>query len=446
MALPVALVNLVIVLLLIVVNGLLAMSELAIVSARTARLQQRAAEGNRGAQAALALADNPNRFLSAVQIGITLIGIVNGAFGGATLSRPLANQLAKIPGLEGAADQVAAIVVVALITYLSLVIGELVPKRIALQQAEAVAVLVARPMTALGRAASPLVHFLAISGDAVLRLLGVRASSEPEITEEEIELLIRQGAEAGIFHHSERAMVEGVFDIGDRSAAELMTPRHRIAFLDVAQPEEATRQVMADSPHNVYPVCEGSTDNVLGIVSSRELWRRHISGEPTDIRAALEPALFVPEIAPILTVIDQMRHQRAPMAIVVDEYGGIEGLLTFNDVLSDVVGEIDDPHQTNVRGGVQRDDGSWLLDGVFPVHELRELFDIESLPGEDEGRFETVGGFVMDQLGHIPDVAEAFVLNGFRYEVIDMDGFRIDKVLVAPDTGPDPSDPDHTAG
>jgi putative hemolysin len=438
--------QLVIVLLLIVLNGLLAMSELAVVSARTARLQHRAEQGSRGARAAIDLAASPTRFLSTVQIGITLIGIVNGAFGGATLSKPLSNLLSKIPFLDRYSDQIGVFAVVLVITYLSLIIGELVPKRIALQDPEKVAIMVAPAMKVLSTISAPVVTFLAHSGDTVLRTLGIKASTEPNVTEEEIQLLIKQGAEAGIFHESERSMVTGVFDIGDRSASELMTPRHRIEFLDLAQGVDANLRTMAETPHNFYPVCEGSTDNVVGVVATRELWRRHLSGESIDISEAMVPALFVPEISPILAVIDQMRHSRASMAIVVDEYGGVEGLLTFNDVLSDVVGEIDDPNRTNVKGGVRRDDGSWLLDGVFPVHELRELFDIESLPGEEEGRFETVGGFVMDQLGEIPSPADSFIWDAFRFEVMDMDGIRIDKVLVTRVADLDEDDLDDTTG
>lgn len=421
-----------IVLLLIVINGLLAMSELAIVSARPARLRQRAAMGNRGAQAALDLAARPTRFLSTVQIGITLIGILTGAFGGATLSGPLSNTLRRVPILDRYSEPIGVAIVVAVITYLSLIVGELVPKRIALQRTEDIACLVAPAMTLLSRAASPLVDFLAASGDTVLRLIGSRPSTEPDISGEEIELLLAQGTEAGIFRASERDMVAGVFDIGERNASELMTPRHLVRFLDVAQPTAANFRIMAETPHNFYPVCEGSTDHVIGVVATRELWRRHITGEPVDLREAMEPALFVPGIAPIVTVIDQLRHQRVVMAIVVDEYGGVEGLITLNDVLSDIVGEIDDPQATNVRGGTRRDDGTWLLDGVFPVHELRELLDIDTLPGEDEGLFETVGGFILDQLGHIPSPAESITWEGVRFEVMDMDGNRIDKVLVSP--------------
>lgn len=422
--------EIVILLLLIVLNGLLAASELAVVSARPSRLQQRAADGQKGAQAALDLAANPSRFLSTVQIGITLIGVFTGAFGGATLSGPLSALLSKVPILDRYSDAIGVMAIVIVITYLSLIIGELVPKRIALQHAETVASLIAPPMMTLSRVAAPVVGFLSFSTESVLKVIGAKAPDEPEVTEEEVELLIKQGAEAGVFHESERAMVSGIFGIGDRSASELMTPRHRMVFLDIADPAEASVRIMAGTHHNFYPVCEGSTDNVVGIVAARELWRRHLNGESTDVREAMDAALFVPEIAPVLSVIDQMRRRSTSVAIMVDEYGGIEGLLTLNDMLSDVVGEIDDPHATNVRGGVQREDGSWLLEGGFPAHELRELFEIETLPGEEEGRYETIGGFVMDQLGHIPDTAEAFVWDRFRFEVVDMDGMRIDKVLV----------------
>ncbi len=422
----------VLLLLLIMLNGLFAMSELAIVSSRTSRLQQRVDANKRGAQTALELAESPNRFLATVQVGITLIGVISGVFGGAALSGPLGNLLERIPGLGAYSDGISVFAVVAVITYLSLIIGELVPKRLAIQQPENIACLVAPPMKMLSRISAPVVSLLGVSGDLVLRLLGAKAPSEPAVTEEEIHLLLKQGADAGVFHQSERSMVQGVFGIGDRSANELMTPRHRMDYLNLADPDDVTRRRMSESPHSFFPVVDGSADNVAGIVATRELWRRQMSGESTDIRDAMQPALFVPEIAPMLSIIEQMRQKHSPIAIVIDEYGGVEGLLTFNDVLSDLVGEIDDPDQSDVKGGVRRDDGSWLLDGVFPAHEFQELFSIATLPGENEGRFETIGGFLMDQLGHIPDLAEELMWNGFRFEVMDKDGIRIDKILVIP--------------
>ena len=318
-------------------------------------------------------------------------------------------------------------------TYLSLIIGELVPKRLALHNPEGMACALAPSMQMLAKITAPLVTFLSKSSDFVFRVLGIGAPSDDIVSEEEIRLLIKQGTEAGVFLESEREMVSSIFAIADRTVGELMTPRHKIMFLDLDLPAGENQRRMAETPHNFYPVCKGTTDNVVGVVATRELWRRHLTGEPTDIEAAKEPALFVPELASVLPVVDQMRQQRSPMAIVVDEYGGIEGVITFNDVLSDVVGEIDDPAGTGLRGAVARADGSWLLDGVFPAHEAIDLLNLEELPGEAESRFETIGGFLLDQLGEIPSEGVHISYGGFRFEVIDMDGNRIDKVLVQPE-------------
>jgi putative hemolysin len=429
---PVIGLELAIVLLLIVLNGVLAMSELAIVSARTSRLEQRARAGDNGARIAIELAEDPNKFLSTVQIGITLIGIINGAYGGATLSGPFADLLGKIPGLESYADQISAIVVVLVITYLSLIIGELVPKQLALQRAETFAAMMAPAMKLLAKISAPIVWFLSVSSDFVLGLLRAEHSDEPAVTEEEVKILLKQATDAGVFERAEQELVSGVFGIGDRTAGELMTPRHQMVFLDVTQPEEVHLQRMAESGHGAFPVCEGSTDNVVGVVTSRNLWRRHLRGESTGIRDAIEPALFVPEIAPVLSIVEQMRDRGTTMAIVIDEYGGVEGILTFDDIFGDVVDEIGAEEGDEIKGAHRRADGSWLLDGGFAAHEVRELFNIRELDGEDEGRFETVGGFVMDQLGRIPEPGESVNVGGYRIEVVDMDGNRIDKVLISP--------------
>lgn len=434
--------NLAIVLLLILLNGILAMSELAIVSARPNRLQQMADRGNRGARAALELADDPSKFLSTVQIGITLIGIVNGAFGGATLSAPVGTLLAKIPGLESWANRVAGIAVVLLITYLSLIIGELVPKQLALQRSEAAASLIAPMMRTLAKLTAPIVWFLSVSNEAVLKLLRADHPDEPGVTEEEVKVLLMQATEAGIFERAEQEMVAGVFGLGDRTAGELMTPRHAIVFLDLAESKEENMARMANTHFQVYPVCDGSTDNVVGVLSTRDLWHRYVSDGTVSIRETMKPALFVPEIAPVLSVLQQMRDSKAPIAIVIDEYGGVEGLLTVNDVIGSVVDEIG-AHEGEdvVEGAIRRDDGSWLVDGVLGAHEVREIFDISRLEGEDEGRFETIGGFILDQLGHIPVEGEFVEVEGHRIEVIDMDGHRIDKVTIIPPK-PDPADED----
>ncbi len=421
----------IIVLLLIVVNGVLSMSELAIVSARTARLQQMADRGTKGATVAIDLAADSNRFLSSVQIGITLIGILNGAFGGATLSAPVASGLKRVPGIGQYSADIAPILVVLIITYFSLVIGELVPKRLALRNPEGVAALMAAPLKILSRIMTPFAWLLSISTEGVLKLFGSSNDDLNQVSEEEIQMLIKQGTEAGVFQEAERKLVNGVFAVAERSVGELMTPRHAVDMLDLTKSNEENRQRMVDSPHNIYPVCDGTPDNVVGVVSARELWRRQLASESTAIREAVQPALYLPELSPVFAAIDQMRQTRQTMALLIDEYGGFEGIITFNDILSDLVGEIDDPHMTGIRGRIQRPDGTWLVDGVFPAHELRELLAIDELPGEEAGRFESVGGFIMDQLGHIPTDGETFTWDRHRFEVIDMDGNRIDKVLIA---------------
>ncbi|MDP9364182.1 MAG: hemolysin family protein [Chloroflexota bacterium] len=427
-----------ILLLLIVANGALAASELAVVSARRARLQQRAEDGNPGARAALELAAEPDRFLSTVQIGITLIGILAGAYGGAALSAPLADALARVPGLAPYAGGVAVAVVVTLITYLSLVVGDLVPKRLALLNAEGIAVAVARPMWILCRLAAPAVAVLAVSSDAALRLIGARPSTEPPVTEEEVEQLLQEGTRAGVFAETERVMVQGVFDLGDRSAGELMTPRHRIVFLDLAKPPAENRRRMADAPHHHFPVCDGSLDRVLGVVSVKTLWSRALAGEETDPRAVMIDPLFVPESAPVLQVMERFKQTGVQLALVVDEYGGVEGKLTLNDVLKGVVGDLD-PNAAGDGRAVRRTDGSWLLDGGPPAHEVRALLAIDTLPGEEEGEYETIGGFVMARLGRIPAAGDALGWADHRFEVVDMDGNRVDKVLAQPEpAAPDP--------
>lgn len=421
--------QLTIVLLLIVLNGLLAMSELAVVSARISRLQQRADDGDTGAIAAIKLAEDPNKFLSSVQIGITLIGIINGAFGGAALAGPFATLLAKIPELESWANKVSSVIVVLVITYLSLIIGELVPKQLALQRTEAVSSHVAKPMQFIATISAPVVWFLSVSTDFVLKLLRTSQTDEPTVTEEEIKLLLKQATDEGIFERTEQELVSRVFGLGDRNVGEIMTPRHAMKFLDISEPEEINIRRMADSPHELYPVCDNSPDNVVGIISSQDLWHSQVIGQSTSIRQVMKPALFVPEISPVLSVLQQMQENDAPMAIVIDEYGGVEGLMTVTDVLEDLVEDIDATDGGDVEGATRRHDGTWLLDGAFPAHELRELFDIEHLEGEENGRFETVGGFIMDQLGRIPVAGEHVSAEGYRIEVVDMDGHRIDKLL-----------------
>jgi len=427
-------VTLLILVVLVLCNGLLAMSEMAIASSRKTRLQQWAEEGNARAAAALRLAEHPNRFLATVQIGITVIGIVTGFFGGAALSEPVAQQLARVPQLAPYSAAIAIFLVVGLITYLSLLIGELAPKRLALQNPERVAMLVAPVMTGLARVAAPVVWFLGVSSEFILRLLGARHAEDPPVTEEEIELLLQEGTAAGVFASAEHEMVEGVFDLGEREARELMTPRYRLVALDVEDPIDLNLRKMAESPHQVFPVYEGELDHLIGMAPVKKLWAASLDDQPIDLRALAEPALIVPESMPALEVLQRFRDRPDNTAMVVDEYGGIQGLLSLHDLLEAITGELA-PSLEQSQAWIQRADGSWLLDGALPVHEVRDRLELRPLPGEESGDFETLGGFVMSQLGRIPAVGDATDWDGLRFEVVDMDGRRVDRVLVSPEPG-----------
>jgi putative hemolysin len=432
---PVVGLHIAVILFLVMLNGVLAMTELAIVSARSGRLQQMADNGNKGAASAIDLASDPGRFLSTVQIGITLIGIANGAFGGATLTAPMRDFLERLPIISNYAGQIAGFLVVVIITYLSLVIGELVPKRLALQRAESIAATMAPSMKVLSSAFKPVVMFLSVSNDAVLALLRVRESNEPSITEEEIRVMLMQATDAGVFERAEQEMVAGVFGLGDRTAGELMTPRHAISWLDIAESDAINIATLRRGEFTLYPVIDDEPDNVIGVVSTRDLLHQSLAGEPINIRAAMKPALFVPEILPVLQVLKAMRDTRTYIAIVIDEYGGVEGLITNNDVVRGLVDELgsgESDNADNVEGVSQQEDGTWLVTGQLAAHEFRELFALDALDGEDAGRFETIAGYVLDKLGHIPVVGESVDAEGYRIDVVAMDNYRIESVLVTP--------------
>lgn len=419
------------VVLLLVLNGVFAMSEIAVVSSRKARLQQRAEAGDAGARRALELAENPNRFLSTVQVGITMVGILAGAFGGATIAEPFAETLRRYPTVAPYADGVALGLVVLAITYLSLIIGELVPKRIGLNHPERIAAAVAGPMNVLSRVSSPLVSVLTLSTEGVLRLLGIRRADEPPVTEAEISMLMEQGTQAGVFEEAEQDIVERVFWLGDQRAASLMTPRRRVVWLDAAAPPEESREVMARHRFSRFLVCEGTLDRVVGMVEVKDLWARSLAGEPVDdLRAVLRRPLFVPESTRALRVLELFRESGTHLALVVDEYGGIEGLVTLNDVLEEIVGELALAGAPASPGVVRRDDGSWLVDGALQMEEFREALDLPERREEDREEFRTVGGFVLTHLGRVPAAGDRFDAGGLRVEVVDMDGHRVDKVLV----------------
>ncbi len=421
-----------IIVLLILANGFFAMTEFAIVSVKKSRLEKKAADGDVGAATALDLADDPTQFLSTIQVGITTIGIISGAFGGATLAGPLAEIFAGVPLLAPYAGPLAGVTVVAAITYLTLVIGELVPKRVAMTNAEQIASAVSRPIQLLSLAVTPIVRVLSISTEAVLTVLRVRTPSGPEVTEEDVRVLLGQATRAGIFQEAEQDMVESVFRLADRRVSVLMTPRPDIVALDVEDPPEENWQIMEESGHLYFPVYREHLDNLLGIASVRDLWARTISGEPPDLAKAIKPALFVPESVLALTVLEKFKTSRARIALVTDEYGSVQGLVTIHDIMESIVGDIPSAEYPPEGAAVLREDGSWLLDGLLPIDEFHDLFGAETLPGEGRGYYQTLGGFVMMYLERTPNTGDWFTWNDLRFEVVDMDGHRVDKVLVTP--------------
>ncbi|ADI65718.1 hemolysin family protein [Trichormus azollae] len=425
-------VEILIILVLIFANGVFSMSEMAIVSARKVRLQQLANQGNLNARAALELAESPNHFLSIVQVGITLINILNGVFGGATIAQRLEGYVKLVPFLAGYSQPIAFSLVVLLITYFSLIVGELVPKRLALNNPERIAATVAIPMRALAALASPVVFLLSASTETVLRILGITPSDEPQVTEEEIKILIEQGTEAGTFEEAEQDMVERVFRLGDRPVTGFMTPRPDIVCLDLEDPAEENRQKMADSAYSRYPVCQAGLDNVLGIIPVTDLLARSLRNEPLDLTLELRQPVFVPESTRGLKVLELFKQTVTHMALVVDEYGVIQGLVTLNDIMSEIVGDVPAGPGQEEPQAVQREDGSWLVDGMLPVEEFLELFGLEELENEERGNYQTLGGFIITHLGRIPAAADHFEWDGIRFEVMDMDGNRVDKVLIMP--------------
>lgn len=420
-------------LLLLVANGLFAMAELAVASSRKIRLQQRAEAGDAGARAALDLANDPGRFLSTVQIGITLIGVLTGAFGGSSLGAVFGRWLANVPGLASYSQGLGVGLAVVLITYLSLIIGELVPKQLALGNAETIAALVARPMRSISRLASPAVSLLSLSTSLVLRLLGVKPSTDPAVTEEEISILIQQGADAGVVQTAEREIVDRVFRLGDRRVYELMTPRLRVRWLDLTLSPEEFRRAIIEARHHVLPVCNEDLDHVRGVVNVKDLWAHEMATGALDPAAVLHPATFIPESLPAFKALEVLRDARTSLGLVLDEFGGIEGVITLTDLLEALVGELPAERGGATSGIVQRADGSWLIDGMLPMSDLRDTLEWGETPGERRGDYQTVGGFVLDQLGRVPAPGELFTWDSWRVEVMDMDGNRVDKVLVTRD-------------
>jgi putative hemolysin len=419
------------ILVLIALNAVFALSEMAIVASRAARLQQLAEEERPGGAAAAALHREPARFLSTIQIGITAVGVLAGAVGEQTLARPLAGWLGGWPALAPYAAPVAFVLTVVFITYLSVVLGELVPKRIALLAPERIALVVATPMHWLERLAAPVVWLLAKSSDAVLAVLPGRPKREPPVTDEEITVLMGQGAEAGVFHASEQAYVSNVLRLDDRRVTSIMTPRQQFYSVDLDDDPGTLRARVAQAQHTRIVVCRGGTDNVLGLVEVTDLLADVLAGRPLDLVAHLREPLRVPETATTTSLIETFRQEGRQIALVMDEYGEVLGLVTDSDFLGAIVGEIGASGRPAPSGIERRGDGSWLVEGSLPIEALADALETGPLPGHDEHEYSTVAGFALYQLGRIPQVADQFEWADLRFEVVDMDGRRIDKLRVA---------------
>ncbi len=423
------LIELLVVVGLTLVNGVLAMSELAIVSARKARLEALAAAGSRGARAALKLAEDPTAFLSTVQMGITLVGIVAGAFSGATLGNRLGQWLNAFPFIAPHGATIAFVTVVVLITYLSLVVGELVPKRMALGNPEAIAVAVARPMQGLARAGAPVIWLLKLSTNGVLRLLGVRAERDETVSEEEVRALISEGTEAGVFEPEEKAMIEGVLRLADRSARVIMTPRTEVVWADRAAGIEKIAETISRSHHSRVLVCDGSIDRPVGVLATRDLLELALKGAEIDLDSFLTPPLVVTDWTPVLRLIELFRREGVHFAVVVDEYGSTQGIVTPADVLETIAGDLPERGEEDELTLVYRADGSCLIDAMMPIDEVEDRLGLKGLAGDG---YATLAGFVIDRLGHLPQVGERVLVASHWFEVIDLDGRRVDKILVTP--------------
>jgi putative hemolysin len=418
--------ELLLILLLVLLNGAFAMSELAIVSSRRARLQAMQRKGSAGAEAALALADDPQRFLPTVQVGITLVGILAGAFGGARLSGALGEVIAAVPGLAPFAIEIAFALVVMLITYLSLILGELVPKQLALRHPEAVAVVVSRPLSFLSRATAPVIWLLSESSALVLRLFGRHDPSDKSVTEEEVKAVVAEGATSGAIETEERHMIERVLRLADKPVRALMTPRTELEWLDrTEQPQDIAARLRA-SPVTRFVVADGRVDNVVGVVAVKDLLDQMLEGAPLSIAAVMRQPLVLPDTLSALDALERLRNDAIGMALVLDEYGSFEGVVTASDLLEAIVGELAHDQPTD-SVPVQRHDGSLLLDGMMASDELKARLDLPDLPRE--GTYHTVAGLMLALLQRVPKEGDRIAWAGWRFEIVDMDGRRVDKVL-----------------
>lgn len=424
-----------IILILIVANGIFAMTEIAIVSSRKARLMKKAAEGSAGAQAALELANDPTQLLSTVQVGISAIGVVTGAYGGATFAQVLAVYLKPLPFIGAYSNAISMVIVVVIITYISLIIGELVPKKMALNNPEPIAATIAIPMRLFAKMFSPLVYVLSVSTEFALKILRIREPAEPGVTEDEIKIMIAEGTAIGTFEETERDIVDRLFRLGDMRVAAFMTPRTQVEWIDLEDTEEQIWEIIMESNHTKLPVARGSLDDIVGVVYTRDiLLHRHNSS--LSIEKHIQEPLFVPRSLRAFKLLEQFQQTGTHVALVMDEFGGMIGLVTLHDILEQLVGELEQEEEDDPEI-VPRDHNSWLVDGLLPIEEFKEHFAIEDMPAEDKDHYQTLGGFISSYLENIPRTGDTFEWAGLKFEIVDMDRMRIDKVIVTQLDAPD---------
>jgi putative hemolysin len=424
--------EIIIIVLLLATNGIFAMTEIAVVSARKARLKRLAGQGDARAAAALELAESPRTFLPTVQVGITLVGVLAGAFGGATIAEEIALALQSVPLLARYGEAIGIGVVVVTITYLSLVIGELVPKRLALANPEGIARIMARPMKMLARLASPAVKTLGVSTDLVLRLFGARSDQRPKFTAEEVKLLLQEGVEAGIISRAEPELVERVMALDSTQVKAIMTPRAKIIFLNRQDRHEAVWHKIVVSAHSSFPVYEGDRDNVVGMVSVKAIYANLAAGVPVNLGDLMTQPMVIPQSQTVLQLLDGFKRNGRHVSLVADEFGGIAGLVTLVDVLEAIVGNIPSPEERMRPDARRREDGSWLIDGQMEIGELERRMAGVAFPQQPGKEFATAAGFVLEQLGHFPREGDHFDWQAYRFEVLDMDRQRVDKILATP--------------
>lgn len=412
------------------INGIFAMAEIAIISSRKSKLQQLADEGNKNAEKALDLAKSPNEFFSTVQIGITLFGILAGAFGGSSITENLSKQISQMKILQPYSHAIALTFIVTSITYLSLILGELVPKRIALYYPERIARIIARPMKILSSLAHPLVWLLSTSTAWVLRILQIKESNGSSVTEEEVNLLLKQGTQEGVFETAEKDIVERSLGLSDKKVNSFMISRKDIVWLDFDSSLKKIQNIITKKPHSHYPVCRSSLDKVIGIVRTENLLIDYLEEKKIDLKKLIDKPLFIPESLDALRILELFKSSRVHMALVVDEYGNIQGIITLTDILESIVGDIPASNNRDEKEITNRGNNTYLVDGMILLDKFKHYFQIKKLPDEKKGLFHTIGGFVTNRIGRIPVTGDVFELDNLRFEIVDMDGNRVDKILI----------------